>query len=231
MMRLQVSVQALSKALLLSGVALLASGNLACTGEKPGSMPQIKAPDREGPTKALATKGEAPICSPEEINAFERQEGEVVDLDRESLPAGLFLATVSEILVEKRNEMSISRMLVREQVGAKAAEIVCAEGTDKFGQDFELSLAGLVKFDTTEKPQGSGFTLRQFYLYQDKSGYGVVLSNPRLNPANAELKKLVKGVFANGQLSRLNENEYVLRYARERDAVRARLQIRLELVR
>jgi hypothetical protein len=203
----------------------------ACTGERNAN---IKATELSLGAKAATTTAAAVACSTEELAAFERNDGEVIDLDRESLPRGLFLATASEMLIEKKSDAGAARALIREVIGGKGAEISCSENVEKLGQDFDMVMTGLVKFETTERPLGSGFVSRQFFFFQDKNGYGVVLSNPKPTSQSldqtTDLRKYLRGGVPAGQLVRLSERAYLLRYLRERDGVRARLLVRLELI-
>jgi hypothetical protein len=209
--------------ILVASVLMMA----ACTGEKNSAL---KAAELGVNAKAVASTASNIACSSEDLAVFDRNDGEVIDLDRESLPRGLFLATASEMLIEKKTDTGSARALVREVIGGKGAEITCSEAVEKFGQDFDMVMTGLVKFETTEKSLGSGFVSRQFFFFQDKNGYGVVLSNPKPSAQNNDLKKYLRGGVPVGQLVRMSDRSYLLKYMRERDGVRARLLVRLELV-
>lgn len=201
----------------------------ACTGDKSGALSETKSAV-SGIAKVAQTPATNVTCASEELQAFERQDGEVLDLERENLPRGLFLAKASELLIEKKSESSFARAIVREVIGGKGAEIACAEGIENLGPDFDMAISGLVKFDTTERPQGSDFVSRQFFFYQDRTGYGVVLSNPRLASQSVDLKRQIRSGSAMAQLVRLSPRGYLLKYQRERDGVRARLFVHLELI-
>lgn len=222
--------------LAISATLLFGFSQMACTGEK---LPTLHTDPGELPVqKALAGVGAQAACAPEELHSFERTElGVPIDLEREALPRGLFLAKVSELLIEKRTEtqtaaQTTSRLLVREVVGSgRGAEIRCAENVEGFGHDFDVTMTGLVKFETSERPTGSGFVLRQFFFFQDMDGFGVVVSNPKLSSPIFDLKKLIRGGVAPGQLVRTGERSYLIRYVREREnGVRARLVIHLDLI-
>lgn len=210
---------------------------LACTAEK---SPLSVTPGEV--QKAVAGINAEPTCAHEDLSFFTRKNlGEVIDLDNEVLPRGLFLASLSELLIEKRPETGEesqgssegkARVLIREVVGSgRGAEIRCAENVEKFGAEFGLTMTGLVKFETLNRPTGSGFALRQFFFFQDRSGYGVVVSNPKLTSPIFDLRKLIRGGVAPGQLIRTGDRNYVLRYSRELEGgVRARLIIHLDLI-
>lgn len=201
---------------------------LACTAEKS----PLTASSGEGLQKAVAGTNAEPTCVHEDLSLFNRKNlGEVIDLDNEVLPRGLFLASRSELLIEKRGE-GAARVLIREIVGSgRGAEIRCAENVEKFGTEFGLTMTGLVKFETLNRPTGSGFALRQFFFFQDPSGYGVVVSNPQLTSPIFDLRKLIRGGVAPGQLIRTSDRTYIIRYARELEGgVRARLIIHLDLI-
>lgn len=203
---------------------------VACTAEKtPLTVDSGELPVQ----RAIAGINAEPTCAHEDLSLFNRRDvGEVIDLESEILPRGLFLARVSELLIEKRTETDIAKVLIREVVGGgRGAEIRCAENVDKFGFQFDMTMTGLVKFETLNRPTGSGFALRQYFFFQDQSGYGVVVSNPKLTSPIFDLRKLIRGGVAPGQLIRTGERTYLLRYIREREGgVRARLLIHLDLI-
>jgi len=212
---------------------------LGCTAGKSGSDTPVKTsqPSELTASKSVAGALNAVACTSDDFAAFEQTDGDVVDLDREALPRGLFLATLAEMAIEKRAEGSSgsARLIVREVSGGKGAEIACADGIERLGADFEMVLTGLVKFETTQKPEGSGFTSRQFFFFQDKDGYGVVLSNPkhlvtsinRQQPVN--LRQFLRANPASPQLVRVNDRSYMLKYIRERNGVRGYLIVHLAL--
>ena len=226
--RLSSRILSLSRALRISAIAALISlMSVACTGER-GS--QLATSGDFATQKAVDGTGAQAICHPDEYQNFERVGGYVVDLDRDQLPRGLFLASASELLIEKKGEPH-TRVLIREAVGGKGAEIRCAENVDRLGPEFDLTMTGLVKFETAENPLGKGFTLRQFFFFQDRTGFGVVMSNPKLSSPVFDLRKLVRGGLAPGQLVRTGERSYLLRYSREREGgIRARLIVHLDLI-
>lgn len=202
---------------------------IGCTGEK--VSPLNNGASEFSVQKALGTSGAHEACTSEELLSFERAElGETISLDHDSLPRGLFLAKDSELLIERKADSSYSRVLVRETVGSKrGAEIICAENVEGFGTDFDFSMTGLVKFETSERTTGSGFVLRQFFFFQDLMGFGVIVSNPKISSPIFDLRNLIRGGVAPGKLMRTGDRSYILRYVREREnGVRARLVIHLE---
>lgn len=218
----------------LMGIFIAATG---CTaGKGGGQTAQIKSQQANEliAAKSIAGGGMAVACNPEDFATFERVDGEALDLERETLPRGLFLATLAEMAIEKKGEPLPTRLIVREATAGKGAEIACADGLDRLGNDFEMVLTGLVKFDTKEKPEGSGLTSRQFFFFQDKSGYGVVFSNPKhlvngLNRVPLDLRQILRASPASPQLFRVSDRAYVLKYAKEREGVRGYLLIHLML--
>lgn len=170
-------------------------------------------------------------CTSDDLLSFEKPTGEVVDLAREVLPKGLYLATLSEVFLEKKAEgLPSVKFVAREVPGSRNGEIICAENFEKVGPDFDLAIMGLVKFETTKNAMGENFTARQFYVFSDRGGYGVILSNPEVVSKDQDLKRFLNSGMSRGQLVRLSDRDYVLRMSRERDGVRVRLAIRLELV-
>jgi hypothetical protein len=142
----------------------------------------------------------------------------------------MFLASNIEMLIERKSETgSMSRVLLREAVAGKNAEIVCSEGVEKFGPDFEMALSGLAKFETSEKSPPTGFVLRQFFFFQNRAGHGLIVSNPGLANSAVDLKKILQHHGAT-QLIRLGEKSYQVKYLRERDGVRARMLIHLDVI-
>ncbi len=219
-------------------LALLLIG-IGCTAGKNGPGSAIKSSNQSAEltaSKSVAGGLGAVACAADDFALFENTDGDVVDLDRETLPRGLFLATLAEMAIEKKAEGSTpARLIVREVSGGKGAEITCADGIERLGPDFEMALTGLVKFETTLKPAGSGFTSRQFFFFQDKDGYGVVLSNPKhlissLNRQQpVDLRQILRASPASPQLLRVSDRAYLLKYTRERDGVRGYLLIHLAL--
>lgn len=218
----------------LSAIFIALAG---CTSGKDGvPSSQIKSPNANEliAAKSVAGGGMAIACNAEDFVSFERLEGEVIDFEREGLPRGLFLATLAEMAIEKKGEPQPTRLIVRETTGGKGAEVACADGLDRLGTDFEMVITGLVKFDTKEKPEGTGFTSRQFFFFQDKAGYGVVFSNPKhlvsgLNRRPLDLRQILRTSPGSPQLVRINDRAYILRYAKERDGVRGYLLVHLNL--
>lgn len=209
---------------------LLLSALAACTPEQ-SSRSLNRAHDPVA-TKSVVGLTAAVACHADDWARFERPLGEPVDLERENLPRGLFLAALTEMRIEKKAEVGgATRVIVREESGGKSAEIVCAEGLGNLGVDFEMALTGLVKFKTTERPEGDDFTSRQFFFFQDKDGYGAVLSNPKQLSSRAplDLRKLLRASVASPQLFRTSDRSYVLKYSRERDGIRGQLLVYLEV--
>ncbi len=203
---------------------LTAASLLACTNER-----RMEAPLETSPGSAKATSRTV-SCSAEDLATFDRPEGEVLDLDREPLPKGLYLANLSEMLVERKLESgAVARLLARELQGSKNGEIICSENMEKLAP-FDLAIMGLVKFDTSVNPAGESFTARQFYVFSDRNGHGVILSNPELGNRGQDLKRFLTTGMARGQFVRLTDRQYLLRFVREREGARIRLSIRLELV-
>lgn len=181
---------------------------------------------------ALTTKSSTASanCSPEDLAAFEIPDSDPIDLDREMLPRGLYLATVSEMILEKKSEQVPVRLIVRESASGKLnRDVVCAEGVSRLGSDFEMAITGAVKFETGNTTQGGELTLRQFQVFTDKGDYGVVVSTPKAAARGLNLKQAMSG-SAVGQLFKIDDRNYVLRFTREKDGVRARLQVRLEFI-
>ncbi len=220
--------QTLFSRLHLAVAAVLFLSQSACTTEKsPFSI------DEAAVRKVAADVNVESICAREDLRWFVSESGHEVDLENETLPRALFLASEADLLIEKRTvDGGVSRVMIREVFGGgRGPEIRCAEKVEGFGSQFGMTMTGLVKFDTLNRPTGSGFALRQFFFYQDHSGYGVVVSNPQLTSPIFDLRKLVRGGVAPGKLIRTGERSYLLRYLRTReDGVRASLLIRLELI-
>jgi hypothetical protein len=206
---------------------------VACTSERRGLESETSVAAKPIGSQSVGANSQS--CTSIDLSSFEKPAGEVIDLNREALPKGLYLATLSEVFLEKKSEKQIEgapvvRFLAREVAGSRNGEIVCSENIEKVGPDFDLAIMGLVKFDTSRNPNGDDFTARQFYVFSDRSGYGVILSNPEIASKEHDLKKFLNSGMSRGQLVRLSEREYALRMVRERDGVRVRLSIRLELV-
>jgi hypothetical protein len=179
--------------------------------------------------KTLATPR---ACAPEDLAMFDRQDGAGIDLEHVTLPRGLYLATVSDMLLEKQNDSGIpTRILIREIPGlAKGGEVICNENLEGFGNDFQMSVTGIVKFDTTNNSQGADFTARQFYVFSDKNTQGIVLSHPTFS-APLELRKLIKGHNSVVHFVRLSDKSYLMTFTRRKaGGIRARLLVHLELV-
>lgn len=201
--------------------------SISCTADKNVG---INHNDEMLTTKTLAASGG---CGVEDILPFDRTDGEVIDLTHESLPRGLFLGHHSEFLIEKKAEGGVARVLVREAVGGKNADVVCADNLEKIPPEgIDISITGLVKFDTTENPLGVNLTHRQFFFYQDKTGFGAILSNPKSTAAAVMMdnKKPFNLPGQTVQLIRLADKSYQLKYFRERDGIRARLIVHFETV-
>jgi hypothetical protein len=202
-------------------------GLSACTNDKSASVSPTQVTSLAAAEKAKGNEA----CAAEDLVDFERAEGEVVDLEHETLPRGIFLATESLMLLEKPavagKTDAPTRLLVREMTGEKLdAEIVCSENTERLADGFDISVSGVVKFDTVSTAAGADFTSRQFYVYADKNGRGVVVSNSKLMGRERALKQLIAG----GQFVRLDDRHFVVKTSRERDGAKARLQIKLELI-
>jgi hypothetical protein len=173
-------------------------------------------------------------CAPEDLAIFDRQgDGQVGEkVDLEALPRGLYLATVSDMLLEKQSDTNLPnpRVLIRDVPGSKGGEVICNENLEGFGHDFQMSVTGIVKFDTTTNPHGADFTARQFYFYSDKNSQGVVLSHPTFS-SPLELRKLVEGRNSVVRFNRLADKSYLMSFTRRKaNGVRARLLVHLELV-
>jgi hypothetical protein len=186
-------------------------------------------------TKSVVGGGSQVGCRPEDLSGFtslENSSPDVFDLEHEELPRGLFLATKAEMRIEKKPDVLAgpSRIVVHETMGGNA-EIVCAEGLDRLGVDFEMAISGLVKFQTNERPEGSGFTSRQYFFFQDKDGYGLVLSNPKqlTHQLPLDLRKTLRSSPSSPQLIRLNDRTFILKYSREVEGVHADLLVYLDL--
>lgn len=212
----------------LAGAVLLICG---CTNEKSGvsATPKLKANAAKISSQAVANSA----CAAEDLAFFERQDGEVVDLSRELLPRGTFIARTSEMLVERKFATGLARALVREATGGKSTEIVCAENFDKINREvIDVTMTGLVKFEIGDKSTLSGLVARQFFFFQDQGEYGAILSNPKSlsSQSSVDLKKLLGSQIQPGQVVRLTDRTFALRYQRERDGLRARLVIHLDLI-
>lgn len=220
--------QTVSTVLCLSAGAVLWLG--ACSVDTPSNESGVVKALAAPPSAAVTAKADTSACQPEELAAFDKVSGDEVDLERESLPRGLYLATVSEMLLEKKGEPPV-RLLVREVPGGKhQGDIVCSENFDRLGELFEMSITGVVKFETVTNPQGAGLTSRQFFMFSNQADNGVVLSNPKLADQNRTFKQVVTSPASAAQLYRLNERHYLLKSVRERDGVRVRLMIHLEMI-
>ena len=209
----------------------LALSIAACTNNS-GSL--TTTPGSSAITPSLKTTGTTPTvnCTSDQVAEFEKPEGELLDLDHEPLVKGLYLASVSQLMMEKRIDGStdVARLMAREVAGTKIGEILCTENMEKLTGDFDMSITGLIKFDTGVNPNGDSFTARQFYVFSDQRGRGVVLSNPDLGTRAQDLKRFLSTGVARGQFYRLNDRSYMLRFIRERYGARILLTIRLDLI-
>jgi hypothetical protein len=200
---------------------------VGCTGNKS----EIAAPSAKSPA-LKGSSANVSHCSQEDLAAFDRNEGTLVDLDREDLPKGLFLASVSEMLIEKRGDsgqMIQTRLVLSEQAGDADPQVVCAENPEKLGIDFQTAISAVVKFDTRGFTQGTGLTTRQFFVHTDRSGYGAIFSTPR-NQSTTNIKQALSNSNALFQVFKTGENELMIKYMRERDGIRTRLLTRLQIV-
>lgn len=231
MIKRRVSQQSSGSRLFLALLAPSLIGLAACTPDKSGSS-ELSGSQRD--LAAITTKVSTVStgCSAEEAALFESIDGEPIDLDRDPLPRGFYLATVTEVLLEKRAEGSPIRLRVREVPGTKMnREIVCSENTGRLDPEFEMAISGVVKFDTSSSLQGTNFTTRQFHIFRDreKNDYGVVVSTPVASAASMNLKQALTG-SAIGQLFRQEDKSYVMKFSRERDGYRMTMIVRLEFV-
>ncbi len=175
-------------------------------------------------------------CSSDETAGFTRDDGE--RFDPMSLPTGLYVASTIQLFLEKTNAPgeAPSRALVREVIGSdKGVEIVCADGLEKFGNDFDFSVTGLVKFVASAQKVAGDFSFRQVFFYQNKLDTGAIVSNPQLTSqaihaaagAGLGLTELLH--HGGGQLFRLADSTYRLKYVRDRDSgLHAKLIIDLD---
>lgn len=202
--------------------------NFACTNEPRATLnaeATVNAVSPESKAKATAT------CAPEMAKSFADTEGVFLDLDREALPKGLYLATLSELLLVKKSDGGkTGRLIAREMIGSRASEILCAENMEAFGDDFNLALLAPVKFDLSESPEAGKLTVRQFYVFSDKNGRGLILSNPELDRRGQDLKTFLNSGASRGRIVRYSDRQYAIRLTREQDGARALLLIRLDLV-
>lgn len=216
----------LTQSLLL---VVTACGLAACT---PDSLNSEEARAAAALTTKVSTVQAG--CSAEDLAAFDQTEGEAIDADRDALPRGFFLATSTEVFLEKKADGAPVRLRVREVPGGKMSrEIVCSENTDRLESDFEMAITGLVKFDTSMPETGVSYTSRQFHIFsdknEDKSGYGVVVSTPTISARAGSLKQAFPGSSI-GQLFRLDERNYLLKFYRERESYRLQMIVRLEFI-
>jgi len=221
----------------------------ACTNDR-GGLSRSSLSEFSNEPSVVA---KAVACSSEELSRFEAPDVESIDLDRESLPRGLYLATLAEMLLEKKAESAPVRLLVREIPGGKQdAEIICSENVGKLGSAFEMAITGVVKFESGAASQGSSqglsqgtnfqqgmsqgsniitrVTSRQFYVYVKGAEHGVILSNPKTAARSTNLKQALADSGSVGQITKLDERHYLLKFTREREGVRARLLVQLELI-
>ena len=206
------------------GLALVALAALTnCTNDTNTSLNVAREPSA---SKAVAHVA----CTNEDLAPFLKLEATPVEVDK--VPEGLFLASVSEMLVEASDDAgSVSRVLYRENAGKSAgrsaAEIICSNGTEKLGtaSEIEFVMKGLVKFspNSAEAP-----TLRQYFFHADATGIGAVFSNPRSITKAQSLREHLR--TSGGQLLKLGETKYALRYVSARDRARASLLILLDYI-
>lgn len=200
--------------------------NAACTND-PHAMTE------QGAT-AATTKSKASVvtraCTNEMLASFADHSGVVLDLEREALPKGLYLATLSELQLVKKESDVTGRLIAREVSGTRTGEILCAENMTVFGDDFSLALLGPVKVDTSQDSSHENLTVRQFYVFADKNGHGMVLSNPELDRRGQDLKAFLNTGASRGQIVRYSNRQYAIRLSRDQDGAQARLLIRLDLV-
>lgn len=210
---------------------------LACTGEKnPSGNFKSSGPSALS-AKDESLKGkltsETSQCSVENVAHFDSAEGETIDLTRDQMPRGLYLAQYSEFIIEKKSETGIARAIFRESAGAKSAEVICADSFERVPPEaIDIAMTGLVKFDLSGNSSGVGFTQRQFFFYQNKSGFGANFSNPKslLNSGSIDLKRFLSAQAPLIQVVRLSDKLFLLKYSRETEGVRGRLHIHLELI-
>jgi hypothetical protein len=215
-----------SKQLRFSALALGLLLASACTGER-ASITSSAAPS----SMKISTQSRG--CAVEDLATFERLEGEqLVHVERDELPRGLYLASISEVLVEKKTAdgLSTARILAREIPGSNKAEIVCSDHVAHFGEEFEMTVTGLVKFDTGFEPKGAGLVARQFYVFAGHDRHGVILSNADLYERAEGLPGFLKKGNAHGQVVKAAEDAYALRFTRERDGSVARMFVRLDRI-
>ena len=203
----------------------------ACTNSA-GSLMTTTSSNVSTPSFKSAAITPTINCMNDQVVEFGKPEGELLDLDREPLAKGLYLASVSQLMLEKRIDgtSDVARLMAREVAGTKIGEILCTENMEKLTSDFDMSITGLIKFDTGTNPNGDSFTARQFYVFSDQRGRGVVLSNPDLGARAQDLKRFLSTGVARGQFYRLNDRAYMLRFVREREGARILLTIRLDLI-
>jgi hypothetical protein len=197
----------------------------ACTGDRP----TIASAGHDPNTKTSAhSRG----CTAEDLASFERLEGEPVLAEKDEMPRGLYLAAVSEVLVEKKtaDDLPIARILAREVPGSNNAQIVCSDNVSLFGNEFEMTVTGLVKFDIGLDRRGSGLVARQFYVFAGHDRHGVILSNADPYALSEGVSGFLKNGNAHGQLVRSTDDLYTLRFTREREGSSARMIVRLDKV-
>jgi hypothetical protein len=220
--------QFVSKLSLLASVAAWVILLGACTGQ----IAEIDEP-RE-PSLLKLSENKIDGCAEERISSFELQFSEVVHLEKGELPKGLYLASGAEFLVEKRasNGDVVARMIAREEAtagrGRAGSEIVCTDHVDHFGVDFEMAITGLVKFDTSLDPLGGGLVARQFYAFANEDQHGVILVNAAAGLRSESLADFLRNGSAEGEIRKLSEGRYVLRFTKRRGDHYAKMLVHLE---
>jgi hypothetical protein len=213
--------------------AFILLGFTACSAERT----QVKVSElnsRESQSSAATEQAQkltiVPPCSSSDLARFDKIDGDEIDIARDALPRGMYLATLSELLIEKKAEQS-GRLLARESLEEKQqAEIVCSENVEILGDSFELSLSGAVKFDTISDPGGGNLVSRQFLAFANQERHGVVISSTKLADRSRTFKQSVtSGIFI-PTFSKIDERHFVLKLLKERDGIRARLLIHLEMI-
>lgn len=205
-------------------LALVAAGIVGCTSARnEAGLPSAN----DSSAKAVGSAK----CSSDDVASFEKSEGTLVDLEREEIPKGLYLAAQSTLLVEKKFDgaTGAARFMVREEPGKSEAKVICAENPERLGPEMQTAVAAVVKFDTSVSNQSRGLTTRQFLAFVGKNGYGVVLSTAK-NEAAIDLKTALANSNAVTQIFKLSERSFAIRYFRERDGVKTRVLTRFDLV-
>lgn len=205
---------------------------VGCSNDKTTQLSRPGASLAKANANAVS-EGTEPTCTTEDISGFNKQSGQVFDLEREKLPKGLFLASAAELLIEKKQDTQVvARVLVHETIGGKESEIRCSESLERFGQDFDMTMTGLVKFESADVGgPTSKFVQRQFFFFKNRTGYGAVVSNPKTPLTTGDLQKAILSTGAQAQLIRFGDRDFAIRYVREREGgVKAILMVKLELI-